>query len=142
MDETVLLRERIGIAFKAWMQHARLGPTAIHKQTGISRETIHAIRDGKRVPQIEVLTMIAPLLGTTAGAIMDGIVPPEKTLGLTPLDYGRFSRVEASAAEVEPLAEAVESFGRILAQLVDAVELPQRIRASLQSQLASLRGNP
>ena len=76
VDETETLQSaRIAAALRAWMDAASLSIMDLHKRTGISRNTIDQYLKGSRLARIAILEAVARELGTTAGKLIDGIMP-------------------------------------------------------------------
>jgi transcriptional regulator with XRE-family HTH domain len=74
MEETTRTSDRLGASIKTALQNAKLTVTALHKRTGISRETIYRIMRGQTLPSLDVLLRIAAELEVSAGALLDGKV--------------------------------------------------------------------
>jgi len=71
--------KRIGRTVSAWLAASELSIMALHKRTGIARNTLYQICAGNRMPSIDVLERIASELKTSAGVLLDGTLPSSST---------------------------------------------------------------
>jgi len=72
MDETKQTASKLGLSIKEALENAGLTVLALHKRTGIGRETIYRIMRGQKLPTLDVLLRIATELGVSPGALIDG----------------------------------------------------------------------
>lgn len=67
--------KRLGETVSAWMDRLQLSITDLHKQTGISRQTLYRVSKGEVWPTLDVLERLAEAFGITPGALIDGQSP-------------------------------------------------------------------
>ena len=89
------------------MDRKRLNPTDLYKATGISRETIYAIKDGRRLPSIDVLERLGAELGVSPGQLADGALPEAHDPNAKPAIASAFSLFHGDPALERLIREAV-----------------------------------
>lgn len=120
VDRDTAIDERIGAAIKAWLEHAGVSVGSLHKRTGIARNTLYEILKSSRFPSVDVLKRIAPELGTTAGALLDGTFPTTK--GAKPQPSDPLVTLRADVIDVQrKLADFEERVAPAL-ELMPAIE--------------------
>jgi transcriptional regulator with XRE-family HTH domain len=134
MDETDAIRARVAASLSAWMAHARLSPTDLNKRTSISRDTIYAIKDGKRLPEIENLALLAKELGTSAGAILDGVMPSANLpLGAVP-SASELRLAVARAGEVKGLSDDLDGLILALQDVLNDLGVQRNLRELIRAK--------
>jgi transcriptional regulator with XRE-family HTH domain len=106
MDETGRAAERLGSSIRVALQNAKLNVMALHKRTGISRETIYRIMRGQSLPSLDVLLRIAAELKVSPGALIDGRVTPATSVHAPGASDGR--AVAKKLAELQARIERLE----------------------------------
>jgi transcriptional regulator with XRE-family HTH domain len=119
------------------MTYARLTPTALQKRTGISRETVYAIKKGERLPSIDVLERLANEMGTTAGRMLEGGLPdPKPTPPKNPdVATSRLERLEVGAVAAAKIHEQVARNKSALLLLLRYEGLPETLRDQMRGLL-------
>ena len=126
------------------MHHTRQTPTSLNKSTGISRDTIGKIRDGKRFPELDTLERLAEALGTTAGALIDGTLPkavsrPSNAAADSVL-VQQVADLRVQASEIRPLIKTSRLTIDALLVMLDELPLQSKTRATALRLLESARG--
>jgi transcriptional regulator with XRE-family HTH domain len=131
--ETV--EQRVARAVTAWIEASGLNPTEIHKQTGLSRETIYRINRGESLPSTDALIRIAEAVKATPGQLLDGVLPN----GTMPQEaYQGRPGAPSAAVDRAALAQELEDLEEIGRTAYQALGLYQRLServAALESVL-------
>lgn len=98
----------LGDSIKVAMGNANLTVTALHKRTGISRETIYRVLRGESMPSLEVLQRLAVELRVSLGELVDGKITPSKPGSSASFDSKSLS---AKLNELQSRVERLEQSG-------------------------------
>jgi hypothetical protein len=93
-------RERVAATITAWINYRKIRKSVLTRDAGVSRTTLDQVLKATRAVQIGTLTNLADRLGTTVGALIDGLLPPEDAS-----DHRRGGRLESLEKWVAQIAE-------------------------------------
>ena len=131
-------RARLGATIEAWRQSVGVKKFQLALEAGMSRTTLDAILQGKRVASLEKISSLAAALHTTAGTLIDGRHPPSR--GGRP-GYSMLPATASPEGETEPLARQVSSEAAmgIDALLTEVREIRARVEVLERERAAGQR---
>jgi len=91
--------KQLSLALNTLMKERDLSITALHKRTGISRETLYRIRRAESLPTTDILLRLASELRVSPGSLLDN------ALG----GAGRAARGTLVQSELTSALQAIES---------------------------------